>query len=94
MDKEKKLIFESLKELTEIVSEQTKVILSLATENKLLEKRIETLENKTEFMKKSEEKVMEYIFSLIGKWIMLIFSLTLVITLILYIKGDIPIIKM
>lgn len=94
MDKEKKLIFESLKGLTEIVSEQTKVILSLATENKLLEKRIETLENKTEFMKKSEEKVMEYIFSLIGKWIMLIFSLTLVITLILYIKGDIPIIKM
>ncbi|WP_314295543.1 hypothetical protein [Fusobacterium periodonticum] len=94
MDKEKKLIFESLKELTKIVSEQTKVILSLATENKLLEKRIETLENKTEFMKNSEEKVMEYIFSLIGKWIMLIFSLTLVITLILYIKGDIPIIKM
>lgn len=94
MNKEKKLIFESLKELTEIVSEQTKVILSLATENKLLEKRIETLENKTEFMKNSEEKVMEYIFSLIGKWIMLIFSLTLVITLILYIKGDIPIIKM
>lgn len=94
MDKEKKLIFESLKELTEIVSEQTKVILSLATENKLLEKRIETLENKTEFMKNSEEKVMEYIFSLIGKWIMLIFSLSLVITLILYIKGDIPIIKM
>lgn len=93
MNKEKKLIFESLKELTEIVSEQTKVILSLATENKLLEKRIETLENKTEFMKKSEEKVMEYIFSLIGKWIMLIFSLTLVITLILYIKGNIPIIK-
>ena len=42
----------------------------------------------------SEEKVMEYIFSFIGKWIMLIFSLTLVITLILYIKGDIPIIKM
>ena len=93
MNKEKKLIFESLKELTEIVSEQTKVILSLATENKLLEKRIETLENKTEFMKNSEEKVMEYIFGLIGKWIMLIFSLSLVITLILYIKGDIPIIK-
>lgn len=93
MNKEKKLIFESLKELTEIVSEQTKVILSLATENKLLEKRIETLENKTEFMKNGEEKVMEYIFGLIGKWIMLIFSLSLVITLILYIKGDIPIIK-
>lgn len=93
MDKEKKLIFESLKELTEIVSEQTKVIRSLATENKLLEKRIETLENKTEFMKNSEEKVMEYIFSLIGKWIMLIFGFSLAITLILYIKGDIPIIK-
>ena len=89
MDKEKELIIESLKEL-----EQNKVILNLATENKLLEKRIEALENKTEFMKKSEEKVMEYIFSLIGKWIMLIFSLTLVITLILYIKGDIPVIKM
>lgn len=93
MDKEKKLIFESLKELTEIVSEQTKVIRSLATENKLLEKRIETLENKTEFMKNSEEKVMEYVFSLIGKWIMLIFGFSLAITLILYIKGDIPIIK-
>ncbi len=93
MNKEKKLIFESLKELTEIVSEQRKVILSLATENKLLEKRIETLENKTEFMKNSEEKVMEYIFGLIGKWIMLIFGFSLAITLILYIKGDIPIIK-
>lgn len=93
MDKEKKLIFESLKELIEIVSEQRKVILSLATENKLLEKRIETLENKTEFMKNSEEKVMEYIFGLIGKWIMLIFGFSLAITLILYIKGDIPIIK-
>lgn len=94
MDKEKELIIESLKELTEIVSEQTKVILNLATENNLLEKRIKSLENKMEFIKEAKEKVAEYIFSLIGKWIILIFSLTLVITLILYIKGDIPIIKM
>ena len=51
MDKEKELIIESLKELTEIVSEQTKVILNLATENNLLEKRIKSLENKMEFIK-------------------------------------------
>ena len=53
MDKEKELIIESLKELTEIVSEQTKVILNLATENNLLEKRIKSLENKMEFIKET-----------------------------------------
>ena len=93
MDKEKELIIESLKELTEIVSEQTKVILNLATENNLLEKRIKSLENKMEFIKETKEKVAECIFSLIGKWIILIFGFSLAITLILFIKGDIPIIK-
>lgn len=85
MDKEKDLIVEALKNLTEIASEQRKVITNLATENKLLEKRIKSLENK------SEEKVVDYIFSLIGKWIMLIFGLSLVITFVLCMKGEIPI---
>ena len=93
MDKEKELIIESLKELTKIVLEQNKVILNLATENNLLEERIKSLENKMEFIKETKEKVAEYIFSLIGKWIILIFGFSLTITLILYIKGDIPIIK-
>ena len=85
MDKEKDLIVESLKNLTEITSEQRKVIANLITENKLLEKRIEFLENK------SEEKVIEYIFSLIGKGIILSFGLSLVITFVLWMKGEIPI---
>lgn len=85
MDKEKDLIVEALKNLTEIASEQRKVITNLATENKLLEKRIKSLENK------SEEKVVDYIFSLIGKGIMLIFGLSLVITFVLCMKGEIPI---
>lgn len=85
MDKEKDLIVEALKNLTEIASEQRKVIVNLATENKLLEKRIKTLENK------SEEKVVDYIFSLIGKGIMLSFLLSLVITFALWMKGEIPI---
>jgi len=85
MDKEKDLIVEALKNLTEIASEQRKVIVNLATENKLLEKRIKTLENK------SEEKVVDYVFSLIGKGIMLSFLLSLVITFALWMKGEIPI---
>jgi len=85
MDKEKDLIVEALKNLTEIASEQRKVITNLATENKLLEKRIKSLENK------SEEKVVDYIFSLIGKWIMFSFVLSLVITFALWMKGEIPI---
>jgi hypothetical protein len=85
MDKEKDLIVEALKNLTEIASEQRKVIVNLATENKLLEKRIKTLENK------SEEKVVDYIFSLIGKGIILSFLLSLVITFALWMKGEIPI---
>ena len=85
MDKEKDLIVEALKKLTEIASEQRKVIVNLATENKLLEKRIKTLENK------SEEKVVDYIFSLIGKGIILSFLLSLVITFALWMKGEIPI---
>ena len=85
MDKEKDLIVEALKNLTEIASEQRKVITNLATENKLLEKRIKSLENK------SEEKVVDYIFSLIGKGIILSFLLSLVITFALWMKGEIPI---
>ena len=85
MDKEKDLIVEALKNLTEITSEQTKVILNLATENNLLEKRIKSLENK------DEEKVVDYIFSLIGKGIILSFLLSLVITFALWMKGEIPI---
>ena len=85
MDKEKDLIVEALKNLTEIASEHRKVIVNLATENKLLEKRIKTLENK------SEEKVVDYVFSLIGKGIMLSFLLSLVITFALWMKGEIPI---
>ena len=85
MDKEKDLIVEALKNLTEIASEQRKVIVNLATDNKLLEKRIKTLENK------SEEKVVDYVFSLIGKGIMLSFLLSLVITFALWMKGEIPI---
>ena len=85
MDKEKDLIVEALKNLTEIASEQRKVIVNLATENKLLEKRIKSLENK------SEEKVVDYVFRLIGKGIMLSFLLSLVITFALWMKGEIPI---
>ena len=91
MDKEKDLIVEALKNLTEITSEQTKVILNLATENNLLEKRIKSLENKMEFIKETKEKVAEYIFSLIGKWIILSFGLSLVIIFVLWMKGEIPI---
>ena len=85
MDKEKDLIVEALKNLTEIASEQTKVIVNLATENKLLEKRIKSLENK------DEEKVVDYVFRLIGKGIMISFGLSLVITFALWMKGEIPI---